>query len=242
MSNSSNKKKKKRRSLLVQKRGYPFSYIIWSSSFPEMATFVEGFLYPLYLLLIGAVVSGAAVALLSHFLENRRKTREFEVERKRKELEIKVDIVSKITEVYGSVSAKVVVSTVRRKPISNIDEAVEKFLGDGDIVHSLLRSYYSSGTGITNRWYDFASAYFAFADATSLYFVKDPTDDEKKSQLKRHLNDVKKYFSDNKKIKWDRLTPDMPYDAKLWVKINDLYGDRVSEIITDVLKRPIKVF
>ena len=41
----------------------------------------------------------------------------------------------------------------------------------------------------------------------------------------------------------------MPYDAELWVKINDLnikindqYGDRVSEIITDVLKLPIKVF
>jgi hypothetical protein len=113
-----------------------------------------------------------------------------------------------------------------------------------NIVHSLLSSYYSSEPGITDRWYKFASAYFAFADTTSLYFVKDPTDDEK-SQLKCHLKDVKKYFSDNKMINWDRLTPDMSYDAELWVKINeinDLYGDRVSEIITDVLKLPIKVF
>jgi hypothetical protein len=126
---------------------------------------------------------------------------------------------------------------------------LEKFLGDGDIVHSLLRSYYSySEAGITNRWYDFASAYFAFADATSLYFVKDPIDDEKKSQLECHLNDVKDYFSDKpqkrhlKEINWDRLTPGMPYDAELWVKINDLYGDRANKIITDVLKLPIKVF
>jgi hypothetical protein len=184
-------------------------------------------------------------------LETRRKEREIKVETRRKEREIKVDLVSKITEVYGSMSAKVVVSTERRKPISNIDEAVEKFLGEGDIVHSLLRSYYSSETRITNRWYDFASNYFVFADATSLY-VKDSTDDEK-IQLECHLNDVKKYFSeivvgnfctvgDNKEINWDGLNTDMPYDKKFWTKINDLYGDRVSEIITDVLKLPIKVF
>jgi hypothetical protein len=123
---------------------------------------------------------------------------------RRKQLEIKVDLVSKITEVYGSVSAKVVVSNVRRKPISNVDEAVEKFLGDGDIVHSLLRSYYSSeavitNRCITNRWYNFASTYFAFADATSLYFVNDRTDDEK-SLLEDDLNKIKKYFLDNKEV------------------------------------------
>jgi hypothetical protein len=195
-----------------------------------MVTIEEILVHPLVLLVIGALISGVLVAWLANWWQNQRK-----------KLEIRVDIVSKITEVYGSLSAKVVVSTERRKPISNIDEAVEKFLGDGDIVHSLLRSYYSSEAGITERWYKFASAYFAFADATSLYFVKDPTDDEK-IQLECYLKDVKKYFSDNKEKNWDRLTPDMPYDAKLWVKINDLYGDRVSEIITAVLKLPIKVF
>jgi hypothetical protein len=207
-----------------------------------MATFEEDFLYPLYLLFIGSGVLGTAVALLTHFLEWRRKSRKIDVERKRKALEIKVDLVSKITEVYGSLSAKVVVSTERRKPISNIDQAVEKSLGDGDIVHSLIRSYYSSEADITNRWYDFASNYFEFADATSLYFVNDRTDGEKKSQFKRHLNEAKEYFSDNKKIKWDRLTPDNPDDAELLVEINNLYGDRVSEIITHVLKLEINVF
>lgn len=196
----------------------------------------EDFVYPLILLFVGGVISVGLGTLLTNWWQNRRK-----------ELEVKVDLVSKITEVFGSLSAKVVVSTERRKPISNIDEAVEKFLGDGDIVHSLLRSYYSSEAGITNRcitnrWYGFASAYFAFADVTSLYFVKDRKEDEKKS-LECHLNDVKDYFSDNKEINWDCLTPGMlPNDAEELVKINDLYGDRVSKIITDVLELPIKVF
>ena len=60
------------------------SYIIRSSRFTEMATFEEGFLYPLYLLLIGAGVSGGAVALFSHWLEIRRKKRDEEVEDRRK--------------------------------------------------------------------------------------------------------------------------------------------------------------
>ena len=56
------------------------SYIVLSTRFPEMATFEEGFLYPLYLLLIGASVSGLAVALFIHWLESRRKKREMNEE------------------------------------------------------------------------------------------------------------------------------------------------------------------
>src|SRR5688572_15919458 len=93
------------------------SYIIRSSRFTEMATFEESFLYPLILLLVGAGVT----SLLIPWFTNRWQDR-------RKQLEIKVDLVSKITEVYGSMSAKVVVSTERMKPISNIDEAWKNFL------------------------------------------------------------------------------------------------------------------
>lgn len=86
--------------------------------------------------------------------------------------------------------------------------------------------------------------------------MKDHTEDEKRL-LETDLHDVKNYFSeivgnfctvvDNKEINWDGLNTDVPYDKELWTKelwtkINDLYGDRVSEIITDVLKLPIKVF
>jgi len=42
------------------------SYIVRSSRFTEMATFEEGFLYPLYLLLIGAGVSGVLVDWLTN--------------------------------------------------------------------------------------------------------------------------------------------------------------------------------
>lgn len=237
-----------------------------------MATFEEGFLYPLYLLIIGSGVLGIAVALFTHFLEgrrqkqaneledrrqkqqneleDRRKEREFEVENHRKELEVKVDIVSKMLEVYGSVSAKPFLSSMRGEPISNIDEVLEKFYVDAYIVDSMLDSYYSSKPDILARWANFFRGYVPFLDATSLY-VKDRTDDEK-IQLECHLKDVKKYFSeivgnfctvgDNKEIKWDGLNTDMPYDKVLRTKINDLYGDRVSEIYKDVLKLPIKVF
>lgn len=50
-----------------------------------MATFEESFVYPLYLLLIGAGASVGIGTWLSHWLENRRK-----------ELEIKVDLASKM--------------------------------------------------------------------------------------------------------------------------------------------------
>ncbi len=55
-----------------------------------MATFEEGFLYPLYLLLIGAGVSGLLVGVVTHKLENRRKEREMKVQERWKEKEIEV--------------------------------------------------------------------------------------------------------------------------------------------------------
>jgi len=56
-----------------------------------MATFEETFVYPLILLLIGAGVSGVLVAWLTNRWQNHRK-----------ELEIKVDIASKIAEAVGN--------------------------------------------------------------------------------------------------------------------------------------------
>jgi CRISPR/Cas system-associated endonuclease/helicase Cas3 len=228
-----------------------------------MVTFEESFLYPLILLLIGAGVSGVLVAWLTNRwqdrrrereieienrrqkqqndLEDLRKEREIEVERKRKELEIKVDILSKITEAYGSVQAKIVLSTQRREPISNIDEVLEKFVVDGSMVFNMLLTYYSSEADISEKWTDFFTSYVPFIDATSLYFVKDPTEDEE-SSLKRDLDAIKSYFTDNKEINWAALTADMPYDYELWLKINDLYGVQVADLLTDVLMLSIKVF
>src|SRR5215216_2465278 len=80
-------------SITVLKEGIlfcPFSYIIWSSSFPEMATFEESFLYPLVLLLIGAGLTSLLIPWFTKRWEDRKK-----------ELEIKVDIASKIAEVMA---------------------------------------------------------------------------------------------------------------------------------------------
>ncbi|SRR5215204_6249805 len=188
-----------------------------------MATFEEDFLYPLILLLVGAVVSGVLVAWLSNRWQNHRK-----------ELEVKVDIVSKMLEVYGSVAAKTFLSTMRREPISNIVEVLEKFCVDAYIVDSMLDSYYSSEADILDRWSKFFFGYVSFLNATSLYFVENRNEDEKRL-LEDDLNKIKKYYCDNKEINWDRLTADKPYDDKLWREIDDLYWDRVSEIYKDVL-------
>src|SRR5215216_5048456 len=111
-------------SITVLKEGIlfcPFSYIIWSSSFPEMATFEESFLYPLVLLLIGAGLSGGLVTLLSHELEKRRKEREIEVEHNRKKLEIKVDIASKMSEAMAYQLSDIIILFGRKK--KTLDDA-----------------------------------------------------------------------------------------------------------------------
>ena len=217
----------------------------------------DDFLYPLYLLLIGSGVLGVAVALLTYFLEGRRNKQQNKLEDLRKKREIKVGIASKMLEVYGSVAAKIFLSRMRREPISNIDEVLEKFCADAYRVDSMLDSYYSSKTAILDRWQDFFDGFVPFTDATSLY-VKDRTDDEK-SLLGDDLDKIKKYFSVNKEINSDRHTADKPIDPKLWKEIrnltkdnpcddelwkeiDDLYWDRVSKIYKDVLELDIKVF
>jgi hypothetical protein len=222
-----------------------------------MATFEESFLYPLILLLIGSGVLGVAVALLTYFLEDRRNKQQNKLEDLRKKREIKVGIASKMLEVYGSVAAKTFLSRMRREPISNIDEVLEKFCVGAYIVDSMLDSHYSSKTAILDRWQDFFDGFVPFTDATSLYFVKDRTEDKK--SLEDDLNKIKKYFSVNKEINSDRLTADKPidpklwkeirnltkdkpYDDELWKEIDDLYWNRVSKIYKDVLELDIKVF
>ena len=65
-------------------------------TFEEISVALE---HPLVLLVIGALISGVLVAWLSNRWQNHRK-----------ELEVKVDIVSKMLEVYGSVAAKTFLS------------------------------------------------------------------------------------------------------------------------------------
>jgi hypothetical protein len=94
--------------------------------------------HPFVLLVIGALISGVLVAWLTNRWQNHRK-----------ELEIRVDIVSKIIKVVGSAAAKILGSIRREKPVSNIDGVLEKFTVDAITVSSMLQSYFSSEAKIT---------------------------------------------------------------------------------------------
>jgi hypothetical protein len=63
-----------------------------------MASFEESFLYLLILLLVGAGVTSQLIPRFTKRWEDRRKEREIEVEDCRKEVDIKVDITSKMAE------------------------------------------------------------------------------------------------------------------------------------------------
>jgi hypothetical protein len=233
MSNSRNKKKRKR-SLLVQKRGYPFSYIIRSSTFPEMATFEESFLYPLVLLLIGAGVSGLLVARLTTRWQDHRK-----------KLEIKVDIASKMSELIADMMSDTVLYSYREYQTIDVtedkvwQESRKKLVIDANIIRSKLESYFS-GADIKHRWEDYFSVLQSFETFSRyLFLVEKPTAD-KEGILKNIVKDIEIYFSDNEQINWDRVTTKSPLNQ--WFEITDLINKRGDEIIKDVLKLPMKVF
>src|SRR5688500_6050434 len=76
-------------------------YIIWSSIFSEVVTveqISQFFEHPLILLLAGGGISVGLGTWLTHWFEDRRKEREIKVEHDRKELETKVDLLSKMAE------------------------------------------------------------------------------------------------------------------------------------------------
>jgi hypothetical protein len=66
--------------------------------------------HPFVLVLVGVAVSSIPLALLTHWLENRRKKQEIAVEHDKKELEIKVDIVSKMAEVIRTLMGESIFS------------------------------------------------------------------------------------------------------------------------------------
>ena len=205
---------------------------------------VEDFVYPLYLLLIGSGVLGVAVALITHLLEDRRKKREIEVERKRKELEIKVDIASKMAELIGYQIGEAADITLKRKDtLTHAEEDApseipKKSLADANIIRSKLGIYFPE-TEIAERWDHYYRILASFYMATSGFFLKDA---KQHPNFKRHLDAIRDYFSDNKELKWDQLTPDKPYDENLWSSVANMVGYRGDEIIKDLLKLPIKAF
>jgi hypothetical protein len=202
-----------------------------------MATFEESFLYPLFLLLIGAGVSGLLVAWLTNRWQNHRK-----------ELEIKVDIVSKMAEVMAKRRQEVAFSLEKRKQtftVAEMDAFYENRneLGiDAELISSKLLTYFPEAD-IKDKWFKYDVILATVGNASRLYFQEPP----EKGKLKRQLETIKKYFSDNKQIgweqiDWDRLTSQMTYDDELWLKVRSLVLLRGREIVREVLKFPIKVF
>src|SRR5919201_1759640 len=178
-----------------------------------MATFYEILVHPLFLLLIGAGVSGGLVTWLSNWWQDRRKQQELKVDHQRKELDAKMDIVSKMTEIINYQRANALLAigykkTVTQAEVDGYYENLKKWYVESSLVSSKLQTYFPDAD-IRERWerYYFR-ALTPFSDAVTVYFsetsLKRP-DAERWKEVRYILNEIRDYFSDNKDIDWDRL-------------------------------------
>jgi hypothetical protein len=239
MSNSSNKKKT-RRSLLVQKRGYPFSYIVRSSSFPKMATpqetFQESFLYPLFLLVIGALISGVLVAKLTNKWENNKK-----------KLEIKVDIVSKIDETIMHQIGKAVllVSQKKKSLIENernahLEHIHKWYTLEAKGIESKLDTYFPE-TNLNDRWNRYAHALIPFENLLLVYlFESDPH----RTRMNPYLNEIIEYIQSTRNKAYGDLVRNLSsnFNNALVSDIIAMFYVEGDNMKRNIMKTPIKLF
>lgn len=134
-----------------------------------MATFEESFLYPLILLLVGPVITSLLIPWFTKKWEDRKK-----------KLEIKVDIVSKMSESMGSQMGESIYSRKRIKDTLTdadekaLNEKLTKFASDAIIISIKLESYFS-GTGIRERLNVYSVILNEYIYASFAYTLKDPT-------------------------------------------------------------------
>jgi hypothetical protein len=110
---------------------------------------MEDFLYPLILLLIGAGVTSLLLPWFTKRWEDRKK-----------ELEIKVDIVSKMAEVRANVLAEAsIVIEFRKEKVETekVYENLRKWYGEVNIIRSKLQSYYGD-TELATTWFNYWTA------------------------------------------------------------------------------------
>jgi hypothetical protein len=210
------------------------SYIIRSSKFPEMVTVEQQIWvalgHPLTLLLVGAGLTGALIPWFTKRWENRKK-----------ELEIKVDIASKMAEAMGTITGEAFYMTwIKRDTHSTDDqnthyEKMKKWHVDSEITISKLESYFPE-EHIKERWEEYWAALVMYYVCSSVYFLKDA---KEHAGLQYGLEEIRRYFSDNKQM-MDRLTT--TYDDDLWTDVANLLGFRGDEIIKELLKLRIKAF
>jgi predicted nucleotide-binding protein (sugar kinase/HSP70/actin superfamily) len=197
-----------------------------------MVTIEEVLVHPLTLLLIGGGVSSLVIPWITNKWQDHRK-----------ELEIKVEIASKMSELIAKLFGSALTSSVRKKqPTTDAErdsvyENIAKLFVDFNIIRSKLQSYYSD-TEFTNRWYNYWVIINNFYFASLNYF--DQQHPEAKNELEKELENIKDYFSNDKSINLNDLT--MTYNTDMWQNVYSLLFQRADEIIRDVLKRRIKVF
>ncbi|HJU85329.1 MAG TPA: hypothetical protein VJ551_02475 [Nitrososphaeraceae archaeon] len=183
-----------------------------------------------------------------------------EAENRKKELEIKVDIVSKMAEICGSALGPSYFIYLREKTISTpaekeaVNEVANKILTDVFKVYTLLRSY-KSEENIIKAWEDYERVLVRLTFASSFYLHKDRSPDEK-VKLASLLIEINKYlsnnnliddFSDDIKKKWERLTTDKTltelwtFDSNLWEEVADKLSNQGDKIIENFLNSCIKI-
>jgi hypothetical protein len=201
-----------------------------------MATFEEGFLYPLILLIIGALISGVLVAKLTNRWENNKK-----------KLDIKVDIVSKMDETITHQIGNAVLLVSQKKvnlseneQNANLENMHKWYTLEAKRVESKLSTYFPE-TNLTDRWNSYAHTLMSFERALLLYLIGN---DQHNNRIRPYLDDIIEYIKSARNKAYGDLVRDLS---------SNFNNESVSDIIAmfyvegdnmkrDVMKTPIKIF
>jgi hypothetical protein len=215
-----------------------------------MATPEGVFADPNYILtLIIGFISGAVVAMLgawsNHFFAIRRMNDEYKLKKRDKELGIKVELNSKMTEIINYTIASSLLSTQRRITGSNSekikvedDENFKKFLVDANAISLKLGAYFAE-TDIREKWTQYHKVLLAFRYLSKDYSFDHTTKDQIEG-FKFRRETLRKYFSNHDEIDWDRFTTQETFDEELWVNVAQLVSNKGYEIINEVSNLHIK--
>lgn len=196
-----------------------------------MVTIEEIIGHPLTLLLIGAGVSSLVIPWITNKWQDHKK-----------KLEIKVDIVSKMSEEISYQLGNAALSLFVKKTAFTDAEynaynqsSIEWFI-KVNITRSKLQSYYPD-TNIAEKWDDYCFILNDIESASRNYFDQNP---KAKKELEHELAIIKDDLSDDESINWNDLTAH--YNDELWWAVVRITRNRGDEIIGNVLKSPIRAF
>jgi hypothetical protein len=201
-----------------------------------MATFEEGFLYPLILLIIGALISGVLVAKLTNRWENNKK-----------KLDIKVDIVSKMDETITHQIGNAVL-LVSQKKVSLGENAQNAHLEnmhkwytlEAKGIESKLGNYFPE-TNLKDRWNSYAHTLISFGNALFLYLFES---DHHKKRVKPYLDDIIEYIKSTGNKAYRDLAKDLTsnFNNELVTDIIAMFYVEGDNMKRDIMKSPIKIF